>query len=151
MFVKKKIMIGIIAFICFIAIIFWIVFAIVAYRNEYYVFEYKNNSKSDMFLCLDNNNVKYYSYGLSDIFVYEQRFIFKINKKSLKNIIEDDELETILSNFYLFKNNTGNGIEYIYTSKDETFSVIRCELNDREKFYILSQYSYLNRCKLVNP
>ena len=77
-------------------------------------------------------------------------FVTKANPH-LKKIIEDDELKTILSNFYLFKNNTGNGIEYIYTSKDETFSVIRCELNDREKFYILSQYGYLNRCKLVNP
>ena len=143
-------MIGGIVFICFIAIIFWVVFAIVAYKNEYYVFEYKNNSKSDAFLYYENDNVKYYSYELSDIYVFEQRFIFKTNKKDLKKIIENDELKTILKDFYLFKNNTDNGIEYIYTSKDETFSVIRCELNSREKFYILSEYGYLNRCKLVN-
>ena len=124
MFVKKKIMICIIAFICFIAIIFWIVFAIVAYRNEYYVFEYKNNSKSDIFLYLDNNNVKYYSYGLSDIFVYEQRFIFKTNKKSLKKIIEDDEVsmeERLIeildrieyNDFPIWKKNQINNIKHI--------------------------------------
>ena len=55
-----------------IAIIFWISFAVIAYRKEYLVFEPIKNKDKKQELYYEKDNIKYYSYGIDEIYIYER-------------------------------------------------------------------------------
>ena len=124
---KKTILLSICWVVGFCGIIFWMFFAIIAYRNEVYVFDVKLNNSNNKFLYFENDDIKYYSYnGFKDVDVYEKRFIFNTNKRNMKDIIKNGEFDKLLDDMVVFKCN------YFV---------------DEEIFYIFSDKAYLNICR----
>ena len=134
-----------------IAIIFWISFAVVAYRKEYLVFEPIKNKDKKQELYYKKDNIKYYSYGIDEIYIYERRFIFNTNKKTMKDIIDKDEFISMISNFNIYRYKYGNMIESKYTVGEGKVNITKCDYEDDNKdFYILSDEKYKNICRLFN-
>lgn len=134
-----------------IAIIFWISFAIVAYRNEYLVFETVKSEEQTQELYYEKDNIKYYSYGIDEIYVYERRFIFNTNKKTMKDVINKDEFISMISNFNIYRYKYGDMIESKYTGGEGNVNITKCDYEDDNKdFYILSDKKYKNICRLFN-
>ena len=132
-----------------IAIIFWISFAVIAYRKEYLVFEPIKNKDKKQELYYKKDNIKYYSYGIHEIYIYERRFIFNTNKKTMKDIIDKDEFISMISNFNIYRYKYGNMIESKYTVGKGKVNITKCDYED-DNFYILSDEKYKNICRLFN-
>ena len=148
---KKTVIVSIIGAIGLFAILFWTAFAIIAYRNEYYVFDVEIGKSNNSFKFYENNGINYYSYnGFKDAFVFEKRFIFKLNKRNIKEVIKEDELDTITSKMHNYKYDYGGVIETKYRDKleDETFCITKCDFFvDEKTVYIFSDKGYLNICR----
>ena len=147
---KKGILVGILSGIVFFAILFWIAFLIIAYRNEYLVFVPKmdiDSNTSDLYY--KDREILYYTYdGLRDVEVYDRRLIFNTNKRNMKDIIKNGEFYFLLDRLEVFRYNYGGVIESKYTSHDNDFCITKCDFFVDEKIlYIFSEKQYKNICR----
>lgn len=148
---KKIILFAVASAIGLFAILFWIAFVVISYRNESYVFEVEIDDKKDSYLFFEYDGIKYYSYnGFKDVNVYDKRFIFNTNKRSIKSIIKNDKMDSLVSEMVEYSYDYGGVFETKYRDKleDESFCITRCDFFVDEKIvYIFSDKAYLNICR----
>ena len=147
---KKTVVIAIFSAVGLFAIIFWIAFIIVAFRNEYLVFDVKMKNDSNINgLYYEYDDIKYYGYdGLDDVDVYERRLIFNTNKRNMKDIIKNGDFYFLLNKMEVFRYNYGGVIESKYTSYQDDFCITKCDFFvEEEIIYIFSEKEYKNICR----
>ena len=147
---KKGILVGIFSGIGFFAILFWLAFLIIAYRNDYLIFVTRMHENINInSLYYEDHDILFYTYdGLSDVDVYDKRLIFNTNKRNMKDIIKNGEFYFLLDELDVFRYNYGGIIESKYTPRDKNFSITKCDFFVDEKIlYIFSEKEYKNICR----
>lgn len=132
---KKKLLIIIITVLSSFTLLFWLIFIIISARRYEYVFDLKKAKiKNNEMLYYKDNGINYYTDSIEDITVSKLRFVFKTDKKSLKQIIKDKEFNNITSSLKVYKYQLGGGLETKYYNSDKTFVITRCEFYGRDDY-----------------
>lgn len=132
---KKFLLIGTII-LMILAVMFWAFFAIISSRRFEYVFDCKKSEKiDDEILYYTKNDVKYYTNSIEEIEVSKLKFIFKTDRKSLKEYIEDDEMRSIMKYLNVYRYYFNQGLETKYYNSDKNFVITKCEYYNNTNYY----------------
>lgn len=140
---KKTIVVSIVWVVGILAILFWVAFAIIAYRNESIVADFKGNSCSDD-PYIKYGSVNYYIECADEVYISDLRFIFKTNKRKLSEIIKAGEFINLLSKLNVYKYYANRGLETKYYTDDKKLVITKCEYweNNTEKIHYVIDDAY---------
>lgn len=140
---KKTILMSIIGAVGILAILFWISFAIISFRNESLVADFGDGGCSDD-PYIKYGSVNYYVECSDEVYISEQRFIFKTNKRKLSEIIKNGEFIDLLGKLNVYKYSANRGLETKYYPDDKNFVITKCEYweNGTERIHYVIDDTY---------